>query len=142
MANSGDVLKRIVEVLAGDPTLAGLAPDGVFQDVADENAQRYIVIALIAHIDDPRFDGDRDEHFRFQIRAVGLASSSTTGLDAAAARIFALLDRRADLGIPGYGTIRCERAEYVDDRRPDAANASIWWAHRGGAYVIDVQPLN
>lgn len=142
MANTGDVQKRIVEILAGDPDLQGLAPDGVYIDVADENAQRYIVITLIAHVDDPLFDGDRDEHFRFQIRAVGLASSSTTGLDAAAARIYALLDRLADLAIPNYSTIRCQRAEYVDDRRPDAANASIWWLHRGGAYVVDVQPIH
>lgn len=140
MANSGDVVKALVAVLANDPTLQALLPDGVYFDVAAQGAQQFAVIGLTGHVDLLVFGG-RDEEFRFYILAVGLSTTPDDGVDAAAERIHALLDRQV-LTVPGYKVNTVYRSGYEDKRAVDPVNASVRWQQRGGAYVVRAEAVS
>ena len=138
MSDSNAVDTAVIAILAGDPTLAALLPDGVFVDVGKPGATRFVLVSHVAHEDEDAFGSTVFERCVYLVKAVAL---STTGADVAGAsfRIHELL-QRVPLAITGYAwmaTLRRERIRYTE---VDSVDSDIRWQHRGGHYEVFVSP--
>lgn len=137
--SSGNVDLALIAKLAGDATLATLAPGGVFREVAPQGvAEPYVIVQLIGHRDDYQLNrAQAFEDCTYMVKAVQQANSGTA-VQAVADRVQALL-HNGTLTITGYRLVnlmRTERIAYVEidedrDRR---------YQHRGGLYEVLVEP--
>jgi hypothetical protein len=130
--DSAAIDAALVVRLASDPELLALMPNGVYIDVAAQNATRYVLLSLIASLDIPVFGGRAIEDVHYQVKAVG-RSTDHPDMRAAAARIDALLDDVPFL-VAGYEWMEFAREERIDHNEPDESTPSILWHHRGGIY--------
>jgi hypothetical protein len=138
VSDSNQVDAALIDVLADDPTLAGLLPDGVFVDVASAKAQRFVIVQLLSHEDTDGFTTAAFERFVYLVKAVVL-STSGADIKGASLRIHELL-QRVPMAIVGYShmsTVRTERVRYTE---VDSVESDIRWQHRGGHYEIFVSP--
>lgn len=138
MADSSAVDAALVALLSGDATLAALMTDGVFFDIAQSGATKFVVISQVIHEDDYTFSGSFVERFTFLVKAVERSTSGTT-VKTAAARIHTLL-QDATLTVTGYGSMLCRRQERVRYTEVDEIDRDIRWQHRGGRYEVWVNP--
>lgn len=136
--SSGAIDVAIVARLAGDATLAGLAPGGVFRDVAPQGVvEPFVVVTQAAHEDEYQFRGLAWESYLYAIKAVHGATSGASA-QSAADRIHALM-QDASPTIAGFRTMliqRDSRIAYVEvDDRSDRR-----YQHRGGLYRVVAEP--
>lgn len=115
-----------------DATLKSMCPDGVWWDVGDKKAKRFVVVSLVDHSDVPVYGGRAWENYLFLVKAVMLNSAGGS-VKAAAARIDALLE---DWQIPvtDFGHLSTHREARVRITEQDSENTAIRWLHRGGRY--------
>ena len=134
--------EALVEVLAGDATLAGLLPDGVFFDVAPPQARRFCVVSVVTQRGVPVFGGCAIEDTTYLVKAVcAVGGGGSTPIREAAARIDDLLDDGL-LPVPApYAFMACFRDD-ADGRvrylEVDDLDKSIRWYHRGARYRVHV----
>ena len=144
IADSSGVEAALVALLAGDPALTALVPDGVYVDVAPANAQRFIIVSRLSPASQSTGFGDiatfthgrTAEDYYFLVKAVML---STAGGDirAAAFRIDELLEDRP-LAPEGFIWSTTYRDEHIRVTEPDSLDPSIRWLHRGGRYRVQL----
>jgi hypothetical protein len=136
---STDVDAAVLVLLASDAALQARCPDGVYWGVAPVDAQRFVVVSLLAH-DDTYVLGPATqwEAFLYLVKAV---MPGANGVEAsnAAVDIHRLLQDTQALAIPGYVVLLSERLEYVRDVEVDDVTDERW-QHRGGHYRIVVAP--
>lgn len=137
-SDSSDVDAAILAILESDSALAALMPDGVWFDVAVPGATRFVLVAQLAHDDQPMFNGTAFETFLYLVKAVAPGKSAAATVKPAAARINELLEQ-AVLTPAGYSDMRCARVERVRYSELDAV-ADVRWHHRGGHYEVIVSP--
>lgn len=126
----------LVGLLEADATLTGLAPGGVFFDIAPTGASEPFLTVTQAASEDGYVVGRTDRRFDdrlYDVQAVAQAVSASTA-DAAAARVDALLNG-ASLNATGHATLNVQREgriRYVEgdgDRR---------FQHSGGTYAVEM----
>lgn len=138
MANSAAVDQALIVKLANDATLQGLAPGGVFREVAPQGAEEpYVIVQLMDHRDEYQLArAEAYETFSYMIKAVQ-QSASGTAAQAAADRVHALL-QNGTLSPTNYVLLlmqRESRIAYVEiDEERDRR-----YQHRGGLYDVMVQ---
>lgn len=144
MTDSTAIDTALVDRLAGDATLSGLLPDGVFFDVAPQGALRFLHLALFESRDEwaQGTPGARRiaEECIFLVQAA-VQEPSAVVADAAAVRIDELLEDQP-LTIVGYYNHAIHRVQRIRSSAPDAADASLRWQYRGGRYRVAVTPLS
>jgi hypothetical protein len=136
MSDSSDIDAALVAKLLADATLMALVPDGVFFDLANPGATRFVIVSLIDAEDEPMFGRRATETPLYLVKAVML-STSGGNIKAAAARIDALLDG-GTLTITGYALMNLQRTSRVRMTEVNEQDASIRWYHRGGRYELMV----
>ncbi len=134
MADSSDMDAAVLAVLTGDATLAGLMPDGVYMDVAPKGRTRFVIVSVVIHEDEYRFEGRAYERCLYLVKAVDQSTSGTT-IKQAAARIDALL-QDMPLTITGYTHMLTRREERIRATEVDETNPDLHWQHRGGRYAV------
>lgn len=137
-SDSSEVDAAISAKLLGDSTLMAFATDGVFFDVAAQNATKFVIVSLVDEHDELMFNGRAYEDATYLIKAVALA---TTGADVktAAARIDVLFDG-GTMTVTGYSVMTIKRDARIRFTEVDEADRSIRWQHRGGRYRVMVSP--
>jgi hypothetical protein len=137
-SDPSNVDAAVIAVLANDPALAALLPDGVFMDVAPAGTTRFVIVSQMVHEDSDAFHITAFERFEYLVKAVAL---DTSGVDisGAAVRIHELLQRGL-LTITGYAHMSTVRSGHVHRTEVDAIDSDIRWQHRGGLYEITVSP--
>jgi len=149
--DSAQIDNAILAVLAGDATLHGLMPDGVYFDEGLPNMTRFVIVSRITAIslraDQAVFRSglpqDRTRRAIEDYYYLVLAKmSGTSGVpaDQAAARIDALLEDQP-LTAPGYSWMTTHRIEAVRSVDVDDTNTAIRWQHRGGRYRVQMAVL-
>jgi hypothetical protein len=136
VANSSAIDAAIVSVLAGDPELAGLVPDGVWIDEAPPGAQRFVIVAQADANDIGTFDGRAYEDKLFTIVSKMLSTAGGNS-NRAAARIDELLED-APLTVDGYGWMTMYRERPIRETDTDDLDPSLRWFHRGGEYRVQM----
>ena len=139
MIDATEVERALIGKLAGDGTLAGLLPDGVFYDLAPIGSTRFCIVSLSTSRGlDELADGETFRALIYVIKAVALGSGSDT-VAAADKRIAELVDRQP-LDVSAAGA-ELMVARWVDRiRYTEIANNDVW-QHRGGRYEITVTPI-
>jgi len=136
MANSSDIDAALVSTLLNDATLMGITSDGVYWDIAKEGKTKFVIVSLSSGRDDPMQPGLRAIERRIYLVKTVIRVATGADVNAAAARIDALLDHQ-DLTIPGYTLMVMHRVEPVRYVEIDAATTvSERWEHRGGLYEV------
>lgn len=129
----------ITAKLAGDAALMALLPDGVYFDLAPEGSKAFVLVAHLAHVDEPLLNGETAwEQFTYLVKAVAPGPTAETA-KAGAARIHELLEG-ALLMPEGYVDMHCARVERVRALERDDIN-EVRWNHRGGHYEVWVSPV-
>jgi hypothetical protein len=137
--DSSAVDAAIVAKLAGDATLMALTPNGVYFDLAPEGSSAFVLVAQLAHHEEPLLQGKTAwEEFTYLVKAVAPGSSADVA-KAAAARIHEVLED-ALLMPDGYVDMRCARVERIRAQEIDDIN-ELRWNHRGGHYEVWVTPV-
>jgi len=129
----------LVAVLATDPTLIALVPDGVYLDVAPSNKTRFAIVSHVVHEDLEGFVSALYERVVYRVTARVLESTGVN-VNAAASRIHALLHDQVIASIAGYvhmATLRIERVKFTE---VDAIDNDIRWQIAGGDYEVFVSP--
>jgi len=129
----------LIGVLASDATLAALLPDGVYVDVAPSNKTRFVIVQQQTHEDVEGFVSALYETCQYRVTARVLESTGVN-VNAAAARIHALLHDQVIAAITGYvhmTTLRIERVKFTE---VDAIDNDIRWQIAGGDYEVFVSP--
>jgi hypothetical protein len=111
-----------------------LVPDGVFFDMSNEGAKRFVIVSLTDETDDLVFGGRGFETATYLVKAVML-SSSGGNIKAAAARIDALLEN-GTLNVSGYTVMSIRRESRIRTTEPNDQDPTIRWFHRGGRYEV------
>ncbi len=134
MSDSSAIDGALATLILSDTVLAGICVDGVYFDIAAQNAQRFVIISLVEEYDDLVFGKRAFENPLYLVKAVALAS---TGADVklAAARIDALLEQ-GSLQATGFAVTGMYREKRVRYTEVDEVDPSIRWQHRGGHYRI------
>jgi len=135
VADSSDLDAAVVNLLANDATLAGLLADGIYFDVAPQNATQFGIVSVIEELDDDDFGGRVFEDVLYLVKAVERSNRSPKNIKPAAARIDALL-QRAQFTAPGYGDVTSRREQRIRQTEVDDLDKSIQWLHRGGQYRV------
>jgi hypothetical protein len=138
MPDPSNVDAAIIALLAGDATLTALMTDGVYMDVANSGATKFVIVSLSTHEDEYVFEGSAFERSQYIVKAVE-RSNSGTNVKAAAARIHTLLQDQP-LTITGYKHSLTRRAERIRYTEVDEVDNDIRWQHRGGRYDVMVSP--
>ena len=139
MPDSSAVDAALVAKLAGDATLMALTPDGVYFDLAPEGSKSFVLVAHLAHVDEPLFNGGTAwEQFTYLVKAVTPGPSARDGESGGGADSRAAGGRAAEP--EGYVDMRCARVERVREQERDDIN-EVRWNHRGGHYEIWVSPV-
>lgn len=139
MIDANEIEKALIGKLSGDPTLAGLLPDGVYYDTALQGSTRFVIVSLstsrgLYEIN----DGETLRAFIYLVKAVALGTSGTT-VAQADRRIQELIDRQP-LPLPPAAGAELMVARWVDRIRYSETVANETWQHRGGRYEITVTP--
>jgi hypothetical protein len=134
MPDSSDIDSALIAKLAGDATLTGLLPNGVFMDEAPPNSTRYVLVSLLSEEDAFSFQARSHEDALYLVKAVGL-STANPNIKAATARIDALLDHQP-LTAAGYSPMAMYREARIRFIEVDDVDATIRWFHRGGHYRV------
>jgi hypothetical protein len=134
MSDSSDIDAALVAKLLGDASLMALVPDGVFFDMSNEGAKRFVIVSLTDETDDLVFGGRGFETATYLVKAVML-SSSGGNIKAAAARIDALLEN-GTLNVSGYTVMSIRRESRIRTTEPNDQDPTIRWFHRGGRYEV------
>lgn len=124
----------LLQRLLSDAQLKSLCPDGVWWDAADEKSQRFVIVSLADHSDEPVFGGRGWEDSLYLVKAVMLNSAGGS-VRAAAARIDALLNEW-NTDVPNFGHLSAHREARVRITERDSENSAIRWLHRGGRYRV------
>lgn len=146
MVNSGDVDTAVITLLAGDPELAGLLPDGVFYDTAPFGSTAFTLVSGLDHADSYVLHGAAAERFQYLVKAVHQDrsdGSAGVAVESAAQRMYELLQDAHDgqrLAPPGYRTLIVQRVQYIRYTELDP-EVDQRWLHRGGHYEIIVAPV-
>jgi hypothetical protein len=140
MSNLFDLDAAVVSTLLNDSTLRSLVPDGVYFGDAGVNASRFISVSRIDHIATYDFGVTAWDAVTYQVKAV-ILSTSGANLDAAAARIQALL-HDAPLTATGYIVRLILLRQAIRYNETDPANPARHWWHGGGRYEIYAIPTN
>lgn len=120
----------LVAALTGDSTLAGLAPGGIWQDIAQEAAALpYVIWSISLASDEPQFGSTAWEEGLYLVKGVAASKAAS---DAVAARIHALL-QDATLTIAGYDSMDVHRVDRVNYTEADGAKR---YYHAGGLYQV------
>jgi hypothetical protein len=141
MIDANKIEGAIVGALAGDATLAGLLPGGVFWDLAPVGTTAFAIVSLsTSRGTNELADGITSRTFVYLVKAVARGSSSAPTA-AADARIQTILDRGSlDLSAAGCSLMV---ARWIDRiRYTENVSASEIWQHRGGRYEITVTPAS
>ena len=125
----------LVSLLLNDGTLAALMPDGVWFDVAAQDAQRFVIVSLVEEHDDEVFNARAFENPLYAVKAVAL-STSGGDVKTAAARIDALLEQGSLGTVAGYSITGLFREARIRYSEVDGVDPSIRWQHRGGHYRV------
>jgi Protein of unknown function (DUF3168) len=139
MPQSSAIDRALYAVLKADVALALLCPDGVWWDVAKQNARRFVILSQFDTVDEPIFQGRGWEATTYLVKAV---ERSTDGQNAAAAadRIDDLLEG-AHLPIDGFDCLSVVRTGgRVHINEVDDTDRAIRWQHRGALYLITAAP--
>lgn len=140
MADPSAVDVAVIGRLLADPVLTGLMPHGIFWDVANQGAKRFVIVSLVPAGDVvPMFGGTAYERTLYLVKAVEDASLGAN-VGPAAARIDALLHDQT-FAVTGYGLMNCQRTDRLRVTEVDPANADARWQHRGGYYEVVTTPL-
>jgi hypothetical protein len=140
MVDGSEVDAALLAILQGDATLSALMPDGIWFDVANPGATRFVIVAQLAEADEPMFGATAFESYTYLVKAVAPGKSAKDTVLPAARRIRELLDG-ALLTPDGYGDMRCARIERVRYSELDEIN-DVRWHHRGGHYEVIVSPTD
>jgi hypothetical protein len=132
--DSSLVEDAVLAVLLNDAELSALCPDGVWWDSANVDARRFVIVSLIAHVDEPVFGGRAWEDFTLLVKVVMLNASSVD-IRAAALRLDELLDDQP-LTVEGYDYMAMFREHRIRYMEHDVENAAIRWLHRGAHYRV------
>jgi hypothetical protein len=140
MPDSSDIDNAVVALLGADATLLGLCPNGVYWDLAPEQATRFVLVSLVHAEDVPSYDqGTAAEAIVYAVKAVMLKSANGD-TKAAAARIQSLLHDQP-LTVAGYTWATMHRDE-ADPRirytERDDKDPAVLWYHRGGNYRVEM----
>jgi len=142
VSSTGAIDSAVIAVLTNDTTLSGLAPGGVYRDIAPQDvASPFVIVSQMAHEDTYGIGSRRQayETITYVIKGVANGTSGTT-VQTIADRIHALL-QGVTLSVTGYNALLCERTEriaYVEvDDQSDRR-----WQHRGGMYEVTAEPLS
>ena len=136
---TSDVDNALIAKLGADPELLALCPNGVYWDEAPPGCQRFVIVRLVEHVDEPMFGGTAYEDIVYDVQVHVLSTTNGDTL-AAAARVDALL-HGGDLTIAGYKLMILERRGYLRDTPRDAVDPSIRWFQRGGQYHLMACPV-
>jgi hypothetical protein len=134
MPDSGAIDAALIALLAGDATLSALMPDGVYYDVADADAEKFVIVSLAESHDEPEFQQRAWEENLYLVKAVAL-DSSAADVRAAAARIDALLEN-GTLTVSGLTCMSITREQRLRIVEDDDVDAAIRWQHLGGYYRV------
>lgn len=147
---SSAVTSALINKLLADGPLMALAPDGVFKDVAGAsmanglNPTRFVIVSRVPGGRDVWEFGRRAfEDGLYLVEARMLSSVAGANVEAAAARIDALLDPQppqppATLTVAGYGLMEIVREEPIESTEFDDVDSSIQWNRCGGRYRVMV----
>lgn len=134
MSDSSQIGLAIVNKLRGDVTLAGLT-GGIWLDKGPTGSRQHVIVSLAVGLDIRMFGARAFEEPLYLVKAVEHSSVTPHHIDAAAARIDALLDY-GTLTITGYAFKAMFRDEPVAYTENDDRDPSISWIHAGGRYQV------
>jgi hypothetical protein len=126
--------------LAGDATLIGLLPDGVWLEVAlpSSTGVPRTKFAIVSHVpisrDVATFGKRGYEEHLYLVKAVTRDLSPKTA-NSAADRINELLEDTA-IAVEGYGWMTTHRTDWVEMQELDDADPKLAWQHRGGHFRV------
>jgi len=128
----------LLETLRNDPTLRGLAPNGVFFDAAPAGSTRFVIVSLVDAADIGQLGGPAYEDLLYaveyrELKQVAVESTAR----AAAQRIRELLDDQP-LTVTGYTWMTTHRERPERFTEVDDLDASIKWNRRGGQYRVQM----
>ena len=128
----------LISRLSSDATLQGLAPGGVWRDIAPQGVQEpFIVVTQTSHEDAYQTIGATAyERVLYLVKAVQAAASGA-GAQAAADRVHTLLQNHT-LTITGYICLSCKRDERIAYVEVDEESDQRF-QHRGGYYEVMAQ---
>jgi len=129
----------IIAKLTGDATLMGLAPGGVYREVAPQGVQEpFIIVQQYTHEDQYLLRRQAAfESFAYLIKAVQ-QSMTAAAVQACADRIQTLL-QNGTLTITGYTLTLLQREERIATVEIDE-DRDLRYQHRGGLYRVIVEP--
>jgi hypothetical protein len=121
--------------LAGDATLSGLAPGGVWRGVAPVGTTGvFVAFAQVSGVDAYTLKDRATTTYNYLIKAIGPGESATPAWNAAA-RIDALLnDQPLTLSAGSVMSVRRERAMTMTE-----TDGGEQYQHAGGYYIIWTQ---
>lgn len=120
----------VVALLQGDSTLAGLAPGGVFPEMAPEqSATPYVVVILESHEDVQEEGRTAHEQATYLVVAIDKADDAAAA-NAAYGRVHTVLAAAA-LAPAGYHTMDLVRTGRMRQAERDG---SVIWRFVGGRY--------
>jgi hypothetical protein len=148
LSDSSAIDRAVIGYLAGDATLTGLMPGGVWYQVAPPSSQQFVIVSLVESVERIMFGGRAWESALYLAKAVEFSSPTVHHANAREAgdRIDALLDPQppapaAPLTITGYGVMLLQReGRRVYDREPMANDATLIWTHCGAMYRVWAEP--
>jgi len=134
MASTAAIDAAVIAKLATDATLTGLAPGGVFRDMAPQSVTTpFVIVSQMAHEDDYAIGSQAFEQVRYMVKGVHLSTSGLTA-QGVADRIQTIL-QGATLTITGYRSMLVQREERLAYTEVDDASDRRW-QHRGGIYLV------
>ncbi len=126
----------IVAVLQADATLQGLAPGGVWPDLAPEQAATpYVIVTLEDHSDVPEQVGTAFEQATYLVSVIDKHTDAAAA-NAAYNRAHAVLTG-GPLTVPGYHVMDLRR---LSRTRGAERDGPIVWRFVGGLYRVEADP--
>lgn len=126
----------VVALLQADATLAGLAPGGVFPELAPEkNPTPYVIVALESHEDVQEQGRTAFEDAVYLVMAIDKAEDAAA-VNAVYARAHAVL-AAGPLTVSGFTTMDVVR---LGRQRLAERDGSVIWRFVGGRYRVQVDP--
>ena len=129
----------LIAKLTGDATLMGLAPGGVYREVAPQGvAEPFIIVQQYTHEDQYLLRRQSAfESFAYLVKAVQ-QSLTASAVQACADRIQTLL-QNGTLSPTGYTLTLMQREERIATVEIDE-DRDLRYQHRGGLYRVIVEP--
>jgi hypothetical protein len=147
VSDAAAVKKALLAKLESDSTLINLVPvageptkAGVYFNLSPNGVTKAIVLSQIIAEDTYALRSTAFQRFLFLVKCVQ-RSTDTSGVDAVAARIQALLHGQA-LTITGYRHMTTRREEAISYAEVDDDDLDEHWQHSGGRYEIFAEPTS